>query len=226
MKNLGGIVRQVRTTRGITLETLARELGMDKSNLARKERGDIGMSREEFKTATKFLGVPDVFNQWEETNRGEIMDLISNTRKDTTPKGIPIVNAAPAGRIENYETDHYDEYNTAWAYVERGEVKDPKAFAVVVVGDSMQPGLHDGDIVVCSPVLDYQEDRLVNGSVVFVRFAESMRGGCLLARLTREKGGKVRLAKDNPKYKSKIVPLNIDHIARIAVAIEKRSRHI
>ena len=227
MKNLGSIVRQVRTTRGITLEALAKELGMDKSNLARKERGDIGMSREEFRTATKFLGVPEVFQQWEEANRGEVMDLVkTSSRGAGSVKGIPVINAAPAGRIENYETDHYDEYETAWAYVERGDVKDPMAFAVVVVGDSMEPSLHDGDVLVCSPVMEFQEERLTNGSVVFVRFSQEQRGGCLLARLSHEKGGKVKLSKDNPKYKAKTFPLDTDHIARIAVAVEKRSRRI
>lgn len=223
MQNMGAVIRQLRRTRGVGLEELAKHVGVAFSTLARKERGEADFTDKELKAMLKYLDASDIYESWSK----QVSDQAHAAVRDTKPsKGIPVINAAPAGRIEDYETDHYDEYETAWAYVERGDVKDPKAFAVVVVGDSMEPNLHEGDVLICSPVLEFEEEKLRDGAAVFVRFSQDQRGGCLLARLFHEKGGKVRLAKDNPKYKSKVYPLDSEHIARIAVAIEKRSKRI
>jgi repressor LexA len=77
---------------------------------------------------------------------------------------VPIINKVTAG----YPTDFSDlDYPVGIAddYVRCPDVQDPNAFAVRVVGDSMEPKYHEGDIVVFSPAMDP-----VSGDDCFVRF--------------------------------------------------------
>ncbi|MEW6214785.1 MAG: helix-turn-helix transcriptional regulator [Nitrospirota bacterium] len=50
-------VREIRKAKGIKQEYLARELGMDRTNYSRKERGMIPMTVEEFLKVAKILEI-------------------------------------------------------------------------------------------------------------------------------------------------------------------------
>jgi len=83
---------------------------------------------------------------------------------------IPIINKVAAGYPQEFTDLGYpvgfaDEYVTAPA-----EMSDPHAFAVRVVGDSMEPRYGEGDIVIFSPAAP-----VASGDDCFVRFA--MVGG-------------------------------------------------
>ncbi len=65
---------------------------------------------------------------------------------------IPLINKVAAG----YPTEFTDlDYPASIAdeYVECPDITDPQAFAARVVGDSMQPIYHEGEMVVFSPLL-------------------------------------------------------------------------
>ena len=77
---------------------------------------------------------------------------------------VPVINKVSAG----YPADFNDlDYPVGIAddYVRCPDLHDPNAFAVRVVGDSMEPRFQEGDIVVFSPAAEVQ-----SGDDCFVRF--------------------------------------------------------
>lgn len=79
------------------------------------------------------------------------------------PVQIPIINKVAAG----YPTEFTDlDYPASVAdeYISTPDLYDPQAFAARVVGDSMEPEYHEGDVVVFSPERDTPD-----GSDCFVR---------------------------------------------------------
>ncbi|MBL7215317.1 MAG: LexA family transcriptional regulator [Phycisphaerae bacterium] len=84
-------------------------------------------------------------------------------RKEKPGQWVPVINKVPAG----YPADFDDlGYPTGFAddYVRCPDIHDPNAFAVRVVGDSMEPKFSEGHIVVFSPATDVQ-----NGDDCFIR---------------------------------------------------------
>jgi diguanylate cyclase (GGDEF)-like protein len=67
--------------------------------------------------------------------------------------GIPVINRVAAGYPAEF-TDLDYPASVADEYITCPDVSDPQAFAARVVGDSMEPEYHEGDIVVFSPMLD------------------------------------------------------------------------
>ncbi len=110
---------------------------------------------------------------------------------------VPVINKVSAG----YPTDFDDlDYPVGIAddYVRCPDLHDPNAFAVRVVGDSMEPKFHEGDIVVFSPAAEVR-----NGDDCFIRFA--MPHETTFKRVFFESDNKVRLQPRNDKYSPSIV---------------------
>ncbi len=127
---------------------------------------------------------------------------------------VPIINKVSAG----YPTDFDDlDYPVGIAddYVRCPDLHDPNAFAVRVVGDSMEPRFHEGDIVVFSPALEVR-----NGDDCFVRFM--MPHETTFKRVFFEKEDKVRLQPRNERYSPTVVEgRRIDGIYRAVSRYEK-----
>jgi phage repressor protein C with HTH and peptisase S24 domain len=106
---------------------------------------------------------------------------------------IPIINKVAAG----YPTDFNDlDYPVGIAdeYIRCPDVHDPNAFAVRVVGDSMEPRFHEGDIIIFSPKVEVH-----SGDDCFVRFASPHE--TTFKRVFFEKDNNiVRLQPRNEKY--------------------------
>jgi len=112
-------------------------------------------------------------------------------------RAVPVINKVSAG----YPTDFDDlDYPVGIAddYIRCPDLHDPNAFAVRVVGDSMEPKFHEGDIVVFSPAAEVR-----NGDDCFVRFA--MPHETAFKRVFFEVDNKVRLQPRNEKYSPSIV---------------------
>jgi repressor LexA len=129
-------------------------------------------------------------------------------------RAIPIINKVSAG----YPTDFNDlDYPVGVAddYVRCPDLHDPNAFAVRVVGDSMEPKFRQGDIVVFSPAADVH-----SGDDCFVRFATPHE--TTFKRVFFEPGNKVRLQPRNEKYSPTIIDgKRINGIYRALVKYEK-----
>lgn len=127
---------------------------------------------------------------------------------------VPIINKVAAG----YPTDFDDlDYPVGVAddYVRCPDLHDPNAFAVRVVGDSMEPRFHEGDIVVFSPSLDVR-----NGDDCFIRFTTPHE--TTFKRVFFEQGNKIRLQPRNERYSPTIVEgKRVDGIYRAVSRYER-----
>lgn len=111
---------------------------------------------------------------------------------------VPVINKVAAGYPAEFDDLGYP-VGFADDYVRCPDIHDPNAFAVRVVGDSMEPKFKEGNIVVFSPISDVQ-----NGDDCFVRF--SMPHETTFKRVFFEADGQVRLQPRNTNY----APLVVD----------------
>jgi repressor LexA len=127
---------------------------------------------------------------------------------------VPIINRVTAG----YPTDFNDlDYPVGVAddYVRCPDLHDPNAFAVRVIGDSMEPRFHEGDIVVFSPAAEVR-----NGDDCFIRFTQPHE--TTFKRVFFEADKKIRLQPRNDQYSPTIIDgKRIDGIYRAVSRYEK-----
>lgn len=139
------------------------------------------------------------------TNTSHLDELLAesklNIEQDRLPleagRLVPVINKVAAG----YPSDFNDlDYPVGIAddYVRCPDLHDPNAFAVRVIGDSMEPKFREGDIVIFSPDTEVQ-----NGDDCFVRFA--MPHETTFKRIFFESEDKIRLQPRNDKYPPTIV---------------------
>jgi SOS-response transcriptional repressor LexA len=74
--------------------------------------------------------------------------LLSGTPRRTDK--IPLLSKIPAGDPVLWTDGEYPAY-FGDEFLDRGEVNDPNAYALIVDGDSMSPRINSGDIVIISP---------------------------------------------------------------------------
>jgi repressor LexA len=138
-------------------------------------------------------------------NSGEINELLaeSDLRVDNGAPAvkpgrlIPVINRVAAG----YPVDFDDlEYPAGFAddYVRCPDIDDPQAFAVRVIGDSMEPKFVEGDIVIFSPAAEVR-----SGDDCFIRLATPHE--TTFKRVFFESENKVRLQPRNENYAPLIV---------------------
>jgi phage repressor protein C with HTH and peptisase S24 domain/DNA-binding XRE family transcriptional regulator len=214
MSPIGEAIKRLREERGWTQEQLGAKLGLDHTNIARRESGKTRVKPHERIGFAKAFGmsVLDFDERWRSF-------VVTPERR---APGIPIINRAPAGRALEYEEYGVDS-SQGMQYVDRGDIRDERAFGVIVTGDSMRPRLEDGDYLILSPVDPYHDDgKLKDGKIVFVRFSAEYGGGCTIARFFAEENGAIRLQKDNPAHKA--INCDREDIQLVAVAIERREK--
>jgi len=122
------------------------------------------------------------------------------------PEDIPLVGRGGAGRGQ-FSEDGYP-VGEGWKRVHRPyDVKDPNAFAVEVVGDSMEPTFYNRDVVVCAPSEEWRTGR----PCVVVKDD----GECLVKQVHRNEGH-FTLSSVNQKYPPIVVPSErVTHVFKI-----------
>lgn len=127
---------------------------------------------------------------------------------------VPVINKVAAGYPIDFDDLDYP-VGVADDYVRCPDLHDPNAFAVRVVGDSMEPKFNEGDIVVFSPATEVH-----NGDDCFVRFAEPHE--TTFKRVFFEENNKLRLQPRNEKYSPTIIDGNrINGLYRAIIRYEK-----
>lgn len=105
---------------------------------------------------------------------------------------IPVVSWTTAGLAHSFEdlANQIDELVDA-------TTKDPNAFAIEVVGDSMEGEVHPGDRVVLEPNREAS-----SGDMAYVRFTDEAGGGGTLKWFYRtgQEGRVIRLVAENPEW--------------------------
>ena len=212
MNPLASTIKRLREERGWTQGQLGERVGLDHTNVARRENGRTRIKPSERPVFAKAFGMSllEFDEQWREWE-------VTRTQGG---HGIPVINRAPAGMIVDYE-EHGVDSGQGVEYVDWGAISDRLAFAVIVCGESMEPSLTDGDQLVLTPVDPYRGDgKLEDGKIVLARFTAEHGGGCTLARFFAEEDGRILLQKDNPRYKA--IRCDREDIELVSVAIERR----
>jgi phage repressor protein C with HTH and peptisase S24 domain len=139
------------------------------------------------------------------SSKGEIDELLSKSdlQIDSGSSAIkpgrliPVINRVAAG----YPVDFDDlEYPAGFAddYVRCPDIDDPHAFAVRVIGDSMEPKFVQGDIVIFSPAAEVR-----SGDDCFIRLSTPHE--TTFKKVFFEPQNKVRLQPRNENYAPLIV---------------------
>ncbi|MFA6135289.1 MAG: LexA family transcriptional regulator [Phycisphaerae bacterium] len=111
---------------------------------------------------------------------------------------IPVINKVSAGHPQHFTDLDYPP-SIADEYIRCVDLHDSQAFAARVVGDSMEPDYHEGDVVVFSP-----NTPAANGDDCFARFADD--GGTTFKRLYQDQESNIRLQPLNNKYPAQVYP--------------------
>ena len=106
---------------------------------------------------------------------------------------VPIINRVTAGCYPHHFTDLDYPPGVADEYIRCPDVHDPQAFAARVVGDSMEPDYHEGDIVVFCPNAEAR-----SGDDCFVRFGRDE--GTTFKRIYQDDEKTIRLQPLNRAY--------------------------
>jgi len=121
----------------------------------------------------------------------------SDSQQPRSKADIPIINEIPAGYPKDFTDLDYPP-SVADEYVRCPDIQDPQAFAARVVGDSMEPAYHEGDIVVFAPNTPAE-----SGQDCFVRLDT---GETTFKRVYQDDPATLRLQPLNEKYPAHIVP--------------------
>jgi len=156
------------------------------------------------------------------TDPSELDDIVKRDRLDigtdsTTIKSsqvVPVINNVAAGYPVDFDDMGYPA-GFADDYVRCPDLHDPNAFAVRVIGDSMEPKFQQGDIVIFSPAVE-----ISNGDDCFVRF--TLPHETTFKQVFFEPDDKVRLQPRNHKHPPLIIEgKRINGLYRAVIKYEK-----
>jgi repressor LexA len=156
------------------------------------------------------------------TQTSELGGILSQQELELEPKQqqfkagqlIPIINKVAAGYPIDFDDMGYPA-GFADDYVRCPDLHDPNAFAVRVIGDSMEPKFCESDIVVFSPVTEVS-----SGDDCFVRF--TLPHETTFKRVFFDSDNTVRLQPRNEKYSPSVIEgKRINGIYRAVIRYEK-----
>ena len=224
MANVGLLLRGIRLGRGVDLPTMAGWLATSVRHLQQVENGTVRPPPAQRRAWATALGFADLaaFDAHWRPGPDAAWDAVDAAHRDGW---VPVVNKAPAGPPVDFE-DHGIDSRTGFDYVARPPAlaAEGRLFAVVIVGRSMLPRYHPGDLVVFRPVdpeaVADGATPLPDGSPVFVRFTADRDHGCTVKTLWRRADGRFDLRPENPAHGSAVA--GHWEVARLAVAVDRR----
>lgn len=228
-------ITQARELRKLTQREVGDKLGMSYVALGQRERGATRITDG---WLAKFLNAIEM-------NRAEFDSIVRHVSVQSLApsRDIPLYpNLASAGQRAFAPEDEGTEWTET---VERGNATSHKhAFAVRIHGDSMEPLIMHGDIVVCEPVDDEEGMQSLADGRVVVAYGGGVSGSQDFERVDGETkprakriivpdGGMIgkwawigagagELQKVNKAYKSVTIPAEHDGTIRFAVVVQLR----
>lgn len=158
-------LRKFRLLKGMSQKDFSEFLGVPQSNIATWERGEIGITNKNLRNIAEKL---DISIDALLTGAAPENGLKDEPRIiPVTFRKLPVVSWTTAGIATSYE----DLANQIDELVD-STTKDPNAFAVEVIGDSMEGEVHSGDWVVLEPNREAS-----SGDMAYVRLTDEAGGG-------------------------------------------------
>ncbi|MDH5188526.1 MAG: helix-turn-helix transcriptional regulator [Rhodospirillaceae bacterium] len=199
------------------VDTLAKANGLSASGLAKK----AGLDPTTFNKSKRITA--DGKQRWpstesiakilEATNAGldEFFSYVEGKEK-ITPRHVPLIGFAQAG-AEGYFDDAGYPTGGSWEEIDFPGIGDRRAYALEISGDSMDPVLRDGDIVIISP-----EAGVRRGDRVVVK---TKSGEVMAKTLKRKTATNVELSSFNKAHEDRTIPLDeVEWISRIVWAAQ------
>ncbi|WP_457638731.1 S24 family peptidase [Persephonella sp.] len=191
IKKLGKRVRKLRKAKGLSSDKLAELIGREGSFIRRLETGRMKNIPEDIEKIAQALGVSiaELLTTPEEKKEIELefrTDLVT----------ILVINGVPASGFEGGDTEIIDYLPTPREML-RGLPQERVAW-VKVVGDSMEPKVSRGDLVL---VADGSWVEVKNGDLVIA----VMDGEKTLKRFY-DKGNYILLVPENESYEPLMIP--------------------
>ena len=184
-KDFGAAVRRWRDERGVSQGQLAGRLEITRSYLSQIENGEPASA----KLQARFRRIAEA-----PVPAAESADRAALDNAEIVPtRFVPLVSWAQAGR-----SVEYDELPTSWQKKVPTDLNDPRAFAVTVAGDSMEPRYQAGDVAFLEPSRPLRQQDLV---------IARLRDGDVVFKIYHRTGDSVRFASYNPAYLPFEVPV-------------------
>jgi len=194
MDNIDKKLRQLRALRKMTTLDLEKLTGISHATISQYELGKRKPKIAYISKLALALGVPPS----ELIDFPMVKDLMIPVAISNEMYRIPVYNTAcSAGKFTEHPDACIDEYKNASSDL----CPDPEAGAIRIKGDSMDPEVHDGDMVFFS-----QNYRIKNNDMVVV-MVDAL--GLALKRVqfmgARERPEQYALLSANPKYPPRVV---------------------
>lgn len=226
---LGVWVKQARTKAGLTQEALGELLGVTKGNVSGWETARHQPGVSQVMEISRITGHPPPFvsgvmNAQEGTGTpSTFQPILAWEFPDDLPEGefvmVPKLDVKLSAGNGHEQLEINLTRSTPLAFraswVREKRLKPGKLAAMTATGDSMQPGIFDGD----SLVVDTSQTEVQDGKV----YALWYDGGERVKRLYRLPGGGLRIKSDNPDHPPiEVQPEKLEHV-RILGRVVHRS---
>jgi len=219
--NISNRVGAARTMSGISQPKAAENLGISTVTLSRYENGkrDVPLA-----VAISMARLYSVRESWLLTGEGPMLEgeqpstppeppNVGPASPDRIqPKMVPLISWVQAGDWREVDDPYPPGYAEQW--VQTFETDHPNAFALTVVGDSMQPEFTKGDIIIVDPGLEP-----ASGDYVIAKNGED----ATFKQLIRD-GASVLLKPANDRYPIKDVTGQPVKIVGVVVGKQKQYR--
>lgn len=193
-------LKAARLAAGLNVQQLAKAVGYSVATYQDIEDGRSQMGEKMAAKVARVLGIPveDLTNGSDHPpERGGMAGTFGTTpeivmgpgMENARAKFVPLLSMAQCGAMMAYDDSAYDHSGFVCF-----NPQDPRAFAVKLAGDSMQPRFEPGDVAVIYPSKPPR-----NGGVVIAKLREE-HGGDVMFKLYSSAGGAVTLTSYNPAY--------------------------
>ena len=168
--NIADNIKRIRELRNMTQEQLAEEAGVDRVTVARYESGKMSPS------SRTIVKLADALRVTPNKLLGESESLDRQIRRGVS---IPVIGRVPAGVPFTAIEDVLD-----WEEIAPEQAKKGEYFALKVKGDSMEPRIYDGDVLIVRKQSTAESGNvviaLVNGDDATVKRFKRLEHGIML----------------------------------------------
>lgn len=187
---------------GLSVSALAKGAGLDPTTFNKSKRqSKDGKQRwpttESISKILEFTGI----------GLNTFVSFMYDRPMDMASVQIPLIGSAQAGR-EGFFDDAGFPVGGSWDEIEIPALRDEKAYALQINGESMEPAYREGDIIVVSPGA-----RVRRGDRVVVK---TVSGEVMAKQLIRQTAHRVELASLNPEFEDiTLMTTEVDWMSRI-----------
>lgn len=174
---MDNFIKTRRKELGITLEDIGNYVGVSKGTVQRWETGSISnMRRDRIKKLSEILQIsPDIL-----LGDAVAADAAAKENDGTSTVRIPVIGIVAAGVPITAQEDI-----TGWEEVPAEWVKNDTMFALKLKGDSMEPRMAQGDIVIVKQQCDVESGEIaivmVNGEATCKKVVKHSDGLVLIS---------------------------------------------